>query len=46
MNESICKGEILDVLLRGKLHCRSALWVELNLVPKAVVFLSEGGSTK
>lgn len=39
MNENICQGEILDVLLRGELHCRSALWVKLNLIPKAVFFL-------
>lgn len=46
MNENIYKGEILDVLLGGELHCRSALWVKFSLIPKAVVFLSEGGSTK
>lgn len=45
MNENICKGEILDGLLRGELHCRSALWVKLSQIPEAVFFLS-GDSTK
>lgn len=46
MNGSICKGEILDVLLGGELHCRRALWVKLSLIPKAVAFLLQGDSTK
>lgn len=45
MNENICKGEIVDVLLRGEVHCRSALWVKLSQIPKAVFFLS-GVTTK